>query len=128
MERVKGIGGVFFKATGDREQLLGWYRDHLGLEAEPWGGVVFAWRQKDRDEDGSTTWSIFPSDTTYFGDPTSTHMINYRVDDLGRMLEQLRAAGAKVDERVEETEFGRFGWTVDPHGNRFELWQPAPGL
>jgi predicted enzyme related to lactoylglutathione lyase len=57
-----------------------------------------------------------------------TGMINYRVDDLDRMLEQLRAGGVQVDERVEETEFGRFGWAVDPDGNRFELWQPAPGL
>ena len=128
MERVKGIGGVFFKAAGDREQLLGWYRDHLGLELEQWGGVVFAWAPKDGDGAGSTTWSIFPSDTSYFGDPGATHMINYRVDDLDRMLEQLRTGGAKVDERVEETEFGRFGWAVDPDGNRFELWQPAPGL
>jgi predicted enzyme related to lactoylglutathione lyase len=128
MERVNGIGGVFFKAVGDREQLLGWYRDHLGLEAEQWGGVVFAWMRKDRAEDGSTTWSIFPPDTAYFGDPESAYMINYRVDDLDRMLHQLRTAGAKVDDRVEETEFGRFGWAVDPDGNRFELWQPAPGL
>jgi predicted enzyme related to lactoylglutathione lyase len=128
MERVKGIGGVFFKAASDREQLLGWYRDHLGLEAEQWGGVVFAWTRKDRVEDGSTTWSIFPSDTAYFGDAGSAYMINYRVDDLDRMLHQLRTAGAMVDERVEETEFGRFGWAVDPDGNRFELWQPAPGL
>jgi predicted enzyme related to lactoylglutathione lyase len=128
MERVTGIGGVFFRAGGDRDELLRWYRDHLGVNPGEWGGVVFEWMQKDRERDGSTTWSIFPSDTSYFGDPTSPYMINYRVDDLDRMLEQLRAGGVQVDERVEETEFGRFGWAVDPDGNRFELWQPAPGL
>ena len=128
MERVTGIGGVFFKAGGDLGASLGWYRDHLGVDPEEWGGVVFTWAQKDRDGNGSTTWSIFPADTSYFGEPGSAYMINYRVENLDRMLEQLRAAGVQVDDRVEESEYGRFGWAVDLDGNRFELWQPAPGL
>ena len=128
MEKVSGIGGVFFRAGGDRDELLGWYRDHLGVDPGEWGGTVFTWARKDRDEDGSTTWAIFPADTLYFGPSGSPYMINYRVENLDRMLEQLRAAGVLVDDRVEETEFGRFGWAVDPDGNRFELWQPAPGL
>ena len=128
MERVTGIGGVFFKAR-DPRALLEWYRRHLGVEPEPDGeAVVFSWsRTEAPDRPGSTTWAIFPSDTAYFGDRRSRAMINYRVARLDPMLEQLRGAGVKVDERVEESEFGRFGWATDPEGNRFELWEPPPG-
>lgn len=129
MEKVTGIGGVFFKAR-DPKTLLEWYRSNLGLVPEPdFTGAVFRWsHEPNSDPVGTTTWAIFPSETTYFGPPESTSMINYRVDDLDRMLDQLRAAGAVVDPRVEDSEFGRFGWASDPEGNRFELWQPAPGL
>jgi predicted enzyme related to lactoylglutathione lyase len=129
MERVRGIGGVFFKAR-DPKALLEWYRSHLGVQPAPdFTGAVFPWAdQRSHDGVGSTTWAIFPSDTAYFGSGESRSMINYRVDDLDRMLEQLRSAEVEVDPRVEESEFGRFGWAVDPEGNRFELWQPAPGL
>jgi predicted enzyme related to lactoylglutathione lyase len=126
VERVTGIGGVFLKAR-DPASLLGWYREHLGVEPEPGGeAVVFSWqRTEGPDRPGSTTWAIFPSDTDYFGDAGS--MINYRVARLDQMLAQLRAAGAEVDERVEESRLGRFGWATDPEGNRFELWEPPPG-
>jgi len=73
------------------------------------------------------TWAVFAADTDCFG-PSGQHaMVNYRVDDLDAMLAQLRAAGVPVDDRVEQHEYGRFGWAVDPDGNRFELWQPPPG-
>jgi predicted enzyme related to lactoylglutathione lyase len=123
MERVTGIGGVFFKAN-DPARLAAWYRDQLGfvLEDSQDAVVVFRWR-----EPGTTTWSAFPRDTDYLGSAVSTGMINYRVESLERMLGQLRAAGVSVDDRVEDTEFGRFGWAVDPEGNRFELWEPPPG-
>jgi len=124
MERVVGIGGVFFKAK-DPAALASWYRDHLGIELEPGGGAVAVFRWS---ESGTTTWSAFPEDTRYFGRPESRAMINYRVAHLDRMLEQLRAAGVPVDDHVEDSEFGRFGWATDPGGNRFELWEPAPGL
>jgi predicted enzyme related to lactoylglutathione lyase len=85
--------------------------------------VVFAWR-----EPGTTTWSAFPDDTDYFGPPASRFMLNYRVPNLDRMLDQLKAAGAPVGERIDDSKFGRFGWATDPEGNRFELWEPAAGL
>ena len=72
-----------------------------------------------------TVWAPFPADTEYFGPSGQQTMVNFRVRDLDAMLEQLRAAGVVVDERVEEMEFGRFGWATDLEGNRFELWQPA---
>jgi predicted enzyme related to lactoylglutathione lyase len=124
LERVTGIGGVFFKAK-DPAVLSAWYRDHIGVELESGQDavVVFRWR-----EPGTTTWSAFPDDTEYFGSSGSRSMINYRVANLDRMLEQLRHAGVPVDERVEDSEFGRFGWATDPEGNRFELWEPAAGL
>jgi predicted enzyme related to lactoylglutathione lyase len=129
MERVTGIGGVFFKAR-DPKALLEWYGTHLGMVPESdFTGAVFRWgSDEESDGAGTTTWALFPSDTPYFGPMDARAMINYRVEDLDRMLEQLRSAGVDVDPRVEDSEFGRFGWAVDGEGNRFELWQPAHGL
>jgi predicted enzyme related to lactoylglutathione lyase len=129
MERATGIGGVFFKAR-DPKALLEWYRSNLGLDPAPdFTGVVFRWgSEQSQKPAGTTTWAIFPADTTYLGAAEAQCMINYRVDDLDRMIKQLREAGVQVDDRVEDSEFGRFGWAIDPEGNRFELWQPAPGL
>ena len=125
MERVTGIGGVFFKAN-DPAALLAWYREHLGIEPAFESGTVFQWgSDTSGDASGYTVWSLFPADSDYFGPPPSPFMVNYRVRDLEAMLAQLRATGVEVDDRVEEMEFGRFGWAVDPEGNRFELWQPA---
>jgi predicted enzyme related to lactoylglutathione lyase len=127
MERVTGIGGVFFRST-DPSSLVAWYRDHLGVSPDFESGAVFRWREADDpDRPGTTTWALFPADTTYFGSAGAAFMVNYRVRDLDAMLAQLRQAGARVDDRVEEQEYGRFGWAVDPEGNRFELWEPAPG-
>ena len=122
MERVQGIGGVFFRAR-DPQALARWYAEHLGIEVEEWGGSVL------RAEAGDVTvWSPFRQDTEYFGSSSQQSMINYRVRDLDAMLEQLRAAGVEVDDNRHEDENGRFGWALDPEGNRFELWQPPrPG-
>lgn len=122
MERVKGIGGIFFKAK-DKEALLAWYRDTLGVPVEPWGGHAFRWTGE-----GTTTWSAFEDGSDYFEPTNARFMINYRVDDLDAMLAQLREAGAQVDDKIEESEFGRFGWARDPEGNRFELWEPPEGM
>lgn len=124
MQRVRGIGGIFFKAS-DPAALSAWYRDRLGVPVEAWGGAQFVW--KDHDAGGArTVWSTFPSDTTYFSPGTASFMVNFRVDDLSAMLTQLRAAGEEVDPRVDVSEYGSFGWVRDPEGNRVELWQPPP--
>jgi predicted enzyme related to lactoylglutathione lyase len=120
MERILGIGGVFFKAR-DPKALAAWYAEHLGVpvEAGQGHGMLIG------DEAGEmTVWSTFPADTAYFGPGPSPFMVNYRVRDLDAMLAQLRAAGAHVEERVDDYDYGRFGWAADPEGNRFELWQP----
>ncbi len=96
MPRVTGLGGVFFKAH-DKARLLEWYRDRLGIDVQSWGGTTFEWREKE--------------------DPA-------RVDNLDEVLAALKAEGVEVDPRIDESEFGRFGWVMDPEGHRIELWQP----
>lgn len=124
MEEVTGIGGIFFKAR-DPKRMADWYRDHLGVQNK--GGFAdFRWRVHDKpDEVGHTAWALFPTETDNFGPSSTPFMINYRVGDLDRMLEQLRTAGVKID-KVEDSDYGRFAWISDPEGNRIELWQPAP--
>lgn len=132
--RVKGIGGVFIRAA-DTAALGAWYREHLGIAQDDVPGMhVFRWQKADDGDgiapnpvDGSTTWALFPEETSYFGDSSNTTMVNYRVDDLDAVLAALRSEGVEVDDHVEEHEYGRFGWATDPEGNRIELWQPAPG-
>jgi predicted enzyme related to lactoylglutathione lyase len=118
MERILGIGGVFLKAR-DPEALAAWYREYLGIPVE---GTYGALSSSGPGE--LTVWSVFPAGTDYFGPGPSPFMVNYRVRDLDAMLAQLRAAGAAVEDRVEDYDYGRFGWATDPEGNRFELWQP----
>ncbi len=124
MAKVLGIGGVFFRSD-DPERLYGWYEKHLGLARHPGGPVIFPWRQADHpDTAAMTVWSLFPRDTDYFGPTKPAFMVNYIVDDIDGMLADLRAAGAQVDDRREDSEYGRFAWVTDPEGNRIELWQP----
>lgn len=122
MEQVTGIGGVFFKAR-DPKALAAWYRDHLGVPIES-GQTYGAISSAAAGE--QTVWSTFPADTTYFGPGPAAFMVNYRVRNLDAMLAQLRAAGVPVDDKVEDFDYGRFGWATDPEGNRFELWEPRP--
>ncbi|MGN2254597.1 VOC family protein [Frateuria sp. GZRe12] len=120
MAKVIGLGGIFFKSR-DPGALTAWYARHLGLEPEAWGGVRF---QEDASRPGYLLWTPFPADTTYFEPSQQAYMINFRVDDLAGLLERLRADGVEVDERVDQSEYGAFGWIMDPEGNRIELWQP----
>jgi len=123
-DRVVGIGGIFFKAR-DPEGLRAWYRDHLGLAVGDWGGVLFeSATLSPAGRQTGTVWSIFPEHTDYFRPSAAAFMINYRVEDLDRMLATLRAEGCAVDDRIESSEYGRFGWVSDPEGHRVELWEP----
>ncbi|HXD33026.1 MAG TPA: VOC family protein [Pyrinomonadaceae bacterium] len=124
MKRVTGIGGIFFKSQ-NAEQLREWYRAHLGIEADGSNGYMFEWRESEApDQIGGTVWSVFKGDTKYFEPSNSSFMINYRVEDLHAVLAQLRAEGVTVDEKVDDSEYGKFGWIMDPDGNRIELWEP----
>lgn len=121
--RVVGIGGIFFKAK-DPKALQAWYRDHLGIPVQPWGGAKF--ENKD-DPGGTTAWSVFPDSTKYLEPSQAPFMVNYRVADLLRLLAQLRAEGCDVNEKWDQSEFGKFGWVIDPEGNKVELWEPPVG-
>lgn len=123
MKRVTGIGGVFFKAK-DPEAMNKWYSENLGIDAGEYG-ATFNWRDaEDPSKEGTTAWCAFPADTKYFNPSASPFMINYRVADLDGLLTELRAAGVWVDEKVESYDYGKFGWIMDPEGNRIELWEP----
>ncbi len=127
MMRVTGVGGVFFKAR-DPKALGEWYRRHLGMEVEEWGGVAFRWvTEENPSGTGSTVWSPFKEDTDYFAPSTKPFMINLRVADLDALLTALRSEGCAVDEKIHESEFGKFGWVMDPEGHKVELWEPPPG-
>jgi predicted enzyme related to lactoylglutathione lyase len=129
-ERVTGIGGVFFKAR-DPKALSAWYREKLGIAVRDGGEVafsVFEWRERnDSSRVGTTVWSLFRSDSKYFAPGQATFMVNYRVQDLDRMLAQLRALGVDVESKVSSDFNGKFGWVVDPEGNKIELWEPKAG-
>ncbi|QQQ75666.1 VOC family protein [Saccharothrix sp. 6-C] len=120
--RVTGIGGVFLRAR-DPERLAEWYREHLGVPMSDGGAITFHWTEAE-----TTTFALFADDTDYFGEPGQRAMINLRVDDLAGLLARLRGHGVEVLPQTEDSEFGRFGWCVDPEGNRIELWQPAAGM
>jgi catechol 2,3-dioxygenase-like lactoylglutathione lyase family enzyme len=122
MEKVSGIGGIFFKVR-DVARMTAWYREHLGNCAED-GHAGFVWRDDARpDGVGRTVWALFPADTDYFGPSRPAFMVNYRVSNLEKMLAQLREKGVTV-EKVEDYDYGRFAWITDPEGNRIELWEP----
>ncbi len=127
MTRVTGIGGVFFKAA-DPKGLQAWYQKHLGIDVHAWGGTTFPWTDADGTPTGGmTVWSIMGRDSDSFAPSTAPFMVNYRVADLHGLLAELRAEGCRVLEKVDESEYGKFGWVIDPEGNKVELWEPPAG-
>lgn len=127
MKRVTGIGGIFFKAR-DPQALGAWYRKHLGIDVQAWGGAAFSWADADgKPTIGTTIWSVGPADGDQYAPSSAAFMINYRVDDLAALLQALRAEGCQVLEKTDDSEYGKFGWVMDPEGNKVELWQPPAG-
>jgi predicted enzyme related to lactoylglutathione lyase len=125
--RVTGIGGIFLKAK-DPVALRAWYRDHLGIEVQEWGGAAFSWADASGKPTGGTTvWSVSPMESDYFAPSRAPFMVNYRVADLAALLSTLRDEGCDVVAKSEESEFGKFGWVIDPEGNKVELWEPPAG-
>ena len=126
MKRVTGIGGIFFKSK-DPRALGEWYRRHLGMNVEGRGGGAFSWSEDPSGGKGTTVWSPFNQETNYFEPSPAPFMINFRVADLHGLLALLRAEGCDVQEKVEESEYGKFAWVIDPDGNKVELWEPPAG-
>lgn len=128
MAKVTGIGGVFFRSP-DAKATQQWYVEHLGLPEDGDGYVVIPWQQLDGIRE-ATVWSAFDNETKYFDTPegpgeSSEFMVNYIVDDLDGMRDQLRGSGATVMDKTEVIpSIGRFGWAVDCDGRKFELWEP----
>ncbi len=121
MAKVLGVGGVFFKAD-DSKKLSAWYKKWLGVPAHPEWGASFT--PDTVPAGGFTVWAPFKSDTTYFEPSTSSFMINLMVDDLEGALAQVAEGGAEVVGEVQDEPYGRFGWFIDPEGNKVELWEP----
>lgn len=123
MKKVTGIGGVFFKCK-DPESIKNWYSKHLGLKTDQYGSL-FEWRKTDNNEKGFTQWSPFSDKTEYFKPSEKEFMINYRVDNLVQLVEELKKEGVQVVDEIEEYEYGKFVHIMDPEGNKIELWEPV---
>lgn len=127
MKRATGIGGIFFKAA-DPAALQAWYRTHLGIDVQPWGGAAFNWSDEAGTPTGGTTaWLITSAQSEQFAPSAASFMVNYRVADLRALLAALREEGCNVLDTVDESEYGKFGWVIDPEGNKVELWEPPAG-
>jgi predicted enzyme related to lactoylglutathione lyase len=124
MQKITGIGGVFFKAR-DPKALMEWYKEHLGLEFQH-GFIQFKWADEEGNKTpGSTTFSLFKEDSAHFKPSEKPFMINFRVADLRALLGELRDKGVTIVGEMEEHDYGKFGWIVDPEGNKLELWEPV---
>jgi len=127
MKRVTGIGGIFFNAK-DPVALRAWYQKHMGIDVQEWAGTPFTWTNaQGQPTSGTTVWSIGSAEGEYFAPSKSSFMVNYRVDDLTAVLQLLRDEGCNVLPKTDDSEYGKFGWVMDPEGNKVELWQPPAG-
>ncbi len=127
MKRVTGIGGIFFKAK-DAPALHAWYKRHLGIDVQPWGGTAFSWTDDaGTPVGGMTIWSVGPDAADAYAPSTASFMVNYRVENARELARVLKEEGCQVLDRIEESEYGTFAWVIDPEGNKVELWQPPAG-
>jgi len=121
--KVTGLGGVFFKVNNP-EKTREWYKEHLGIESEIWG-AQFPWRNfENPDEIGNSLWNPFKMQSTYFEPSDKPFMINYIVENLVELLEELKQQGVEALGKMHEDEFGKFAWIMDPDGQKLELWEP----
>jgi len=121
-KRVTGIGGIFFK-TKDPKQTKAWYSKHLGLDTDQYGCSF--WWKNDEGKDCLTQWSPMKEDTNYFEPSKKEFMMNFRVENLEELLKLLKAEGVEVVGEIETYDYGKFGWILDPEGNKIELWEPV---
>jgi predicted enzyme related to lactoylglutathione lyase len=124
MKKVTGIGGIFFKCK-DPGKMNEWYKTHLGLNTDQYG-ARFEWREgDDASKYGVTQWSAFPEETKYFEPSTREYMINYRVENLELLVEELKKEGVPIVDTIETYDYGKFIHIIDVEGNKIELWEPA---
>jgi predicted enzyme related to lactoylglutathione lyase len=123
MKKVTGIGGIFFKCK-DPKNMKEWYKTHLGFDTNSYG-TSFEWRRAaDPTKKGSTQWSPFAETTKYFEPSTKDFMINYRVENLEALVEQLKNEGVTIVDKIDASEYGKFIHIIDVEGNKIELWEP----
>lgn len=122
MKKVTGIGGIFFKAK-DTKVINDWYKKNLGLETGTYG-VSFEWKEKETDKVATTQWAPFKKDTSYFEPSEKEFMINYRVENLDLLLEELKKENVKILDEIQTYDYGKFIHILDPEGNKIELWEP----
>ncbi len=122
--RVNGIGGIFFKAN-DPAKMRSWYAENLGLVTNEYGSVFEFRRSHEPHPKGYLQWSPFKDNTEYFEPSSKQFMINYRVQNLGALLNKLRTAGVTIVDEVAIEEYGKFVHIMDPEGNKIELWEPV---
>lgn len=125
-KRVTGIGGIFFKAK-DPENIKKWYARHLGFPNDQYG-CAFEWVEKDSKRPGQTAWSPFTEDTKYYDPSKKDFMFNYRVENLEELLKMLKEEGVQIVGEMETYDYGKFGWIMDPEGNKIELWEPVDSV
>lgn len=125
MAKVTGIGGVFFKSTGDHKKLAEWYGQNLGIQLEPWGGAILKWSDDRGGDGGQTVWHVAERTTGWFNPSPASFMINYRVDNMTELLARLRQNGVEILKGPDSDDNGTFAWILDPDGNKVELWEPA---
>ena len=127
MKRVTGIGGIFFSAK-DPVALRAWYKQHLGIDVTPWGGAAFDWTDEEgKPVGGTTAWLIASEKSDQFAPSDAPFMVNYRVEDLHALVAALREEGCNVLDKIDESDYGKFAWVIDPEGNKVELWEPPAG-
>jgi predicted enzyme related to lactoylglutathione lyase len=127
MKRVTGIGGIFFKAK-DAPALHAWYKRHLGIDVQSWGGAAFNWTDAHGTPvAGTTAWLIASEESDQFAPSSAPFMVNYRVENVHALVNALKEEGCNVLDRIDESEYGKFAWVIDPEGNKIELWEPPQG-
>jgi predicted enzyme related to lactoylglutathione lyase len=123
MKKVTGIGGIFFKSK-DPKKMTEWYQKHLGLTTNPYGAIFEWYESADSTKKAQTQWTPFPETTKYFDPSTKDFMINYRVENLEALVDELKKEGVTIIDKIETYDFGKFVHIIDAEGNKIELWEP----
>ena len=122
MKRVTGIGGVFFKSK-DSKKITEWYHKHLGLDTNPYGATFEWFEGADQTKNAQTQWTPFPETTNYFEPSQQEYMINYRVENLEVLVEELKKEGVVIIDKIETYDYGKFVHILDGEGHKVQLWE-----
>jgi predicted enzyme related to lactoylglutathione lyase len=125
--KVTGIGGIFFKCQNP-DNMKSWYSQHLGMTTDQYGSMFESRNVNNPEEINYLQWSTFKEDTDYFKPSEKQYMINYRVENMEALVEQLKQEGITVVDEIEEFEYGKFVHIMDPEGNKLELWEPVDSV